>query len=58
MCYVATYVLCMYVRMYTCLKWVATYCMYSFIYVTGPAKINHVSAKKSLIFLSLLYHNL
>ena len=27
-------------------------------YVTGPAKINHVSTKKSPIFSSLLYHNL
>ena len=27
-------------------------------YVTGPAKINHVSAKKSPIFPYLLYHNL
>ena len=28
------------------------------IIVTGPAKTNHVSAKKSPIFLYLLYHNL
>ena len=28
------------------------------IYVTGPVKINHVSAKKLPIVLSLQYHNL
>ena len=28
------------------------------VYVTGPAKINHVSAKNCRFFLSLLYHNL
>ena len=28
------------------------------LYVTGPAKINHVSAKKLPIFSSLQYHNL
>ena len=27
------------------------------IYVTGPAKINHVSAKDRRFFPSLLYHN-
>ena len=33
------------------------WCVYVCVYVTGPVKIDHLSAKKSPIVLLLLYHN-